>query len=119
MGLLYGGVRARERRDAAREVLEQVGLGNRLRHRPNQLSGGERQRLAIARAIVGRPALVLADEPTGNLDSKRSMEIVALLRALNDRGTTVVIITHDDAVAAETSRQVRIADGRIEADDRV
>jgi putative ABC transport system ATP-binding protein len=118
-GLLYSGVSPKQRRSAAVEVLEQVGLGHRLWHRPNQLSGGERQRLAIARAIVGRPTIVLTDEPTGNLDSRSGAETLALLKDLHTAGTTVVIITHDPAVAAETTRHIFIHDGRIEKDVRV
>ncbi|MFC4997441.1 ABC transporter ATP-binding protein [Dactylosporangium cerinum] len=111
-GLLYRGVPAATRRARAGEVLDQVGLSGRLRHRPAQLSGGERQRVAIARALVGRPALLLADEPTGNLDSATGGEIAALLAGLGGT-TTVVLITHNAEVAAAMSRQVRLRDGRI------
>jgi putative ABC transport system ATP-binding protein len=117
-GLLYRGGRASERRRAAAEALDRVGLGHRLQHRPNQLSGGERQRTAIARAVVGRPALVMADEPTGNLDRATGASIVHLLRELNSEGTTILVITHDSDVAAHMSRRVEILDGRIVQDRR-
>jgi len=115
-GLLYTGAPAHERVRRAREALEEVGLGHRLGHRANQLSGGECQRVAIARAIVGRPALVLADEPTGNLDTRTGGEIVGLLRSLNAAGTTVLVITHDRAVADTLNRQISIRDGLVESD---
>jgi putative ABC transport system ATP-binding protein len=115
-GLLYRGGGARERRDLADRALAQVGLGARTGHRPNQLSGGERQRVAIARAVAGRPAVLLADEPTGNLDSATGAEIVALLASLADERTTVLVITHNTEVAAAMGRQVRLRDGRIVAD---
>jgi putative ABC transport system ATP-binding protein len=115
-GLLYRGVAAAERRERARRALERVGLAHRTGQRPPQLSGGERQRVAIARAVVGEPAIVLADEPTGNLDSRTSAEIVDVLKALHSSGSTVVVITHDAAIAASMDRCVSLRDGRIESD---
>ena len=113
-GLLYrGGPGRRFRRSAAVEALERVGLGHRLAHRPSQLSGGERQRAAIARAVVGRPAVVLADEPTGNLDSVNGAAIVALLLDLASDGTTIVVATHDRDVAAAMDREIQMRDGRL------
>jgi putative ABC transport system ATP-binding protein len=112
-GLLYRGMPARQRRAAAVEALTRVGLGHRLHHRVTKLSGGERQRVAIARAVVGRPAIVFADEPTGNLDSNSSGEIMALLAELNAAGTTMVIITHEQAVARACHGRVVMRDGRI------
>lgn len=115
-GLLYAGVGLKQRRRRAVEALEAVGLGHRLTHRPHELSGGERQRVAIARAVVGRPALLLADEPTGNLDSKSGEAVLGLLRSLNDAGTTVLVITHDQEVAATLPRRVDVRDGRVVRD---
>lgn len=117
-GLLYVGVPKAERRRRAVIALKRVGLGHRLDHRPHQLSGGERQRVAIARAVVGEPPLLLADEPTGNLDSASGAAIVELLHELNQQGTTVVVITHDNELAAKFPRQIVIRDGRILSDDR-
>lgn len=112
-GLLYSGVGLRERHSRAADLLKQVGLGHRLTHRPRELSGGERQRVAIARAVVGEPPLLLADEPTGNLDSHSGETVLSLLRSLNDSGTTIVVITHDREIAAGLPRQITMRDGVI------
>ena len=114
--LKYGGVRGPEQRERAIAALERVGLGERLTHKPNEMSGGQQQRVAIARALVTEPAILMADEPTGNLDSKTSEEIMALLQELNDSGMTVVMVTHEPDIAAHCKRMVTFLDGRIESD---
>jgi len=115
-GLLYRGIAAGQRRELAAAALERVGLAHRLAHRPQKLSGGERQRVAIARALVGAPSIVLADEPTGNLDSVAGADLVGLLQQLNQQGTTLVVITHNHEVAAAAGRQIGLRDGHIVAD---
>jgi len=115
MPLLYGGVPRAARNARAREALERLGLGDRMDHQPSELSGGQQQRVAIARALVTQPAILLADEPTGNLDSQSGADVLALLHELNDAGTTVVLITHDADVADAAKRSVRVRDGRLAA----
>jgi putative ABC transport system ATP-binding protein len=117
-GMLYAGAPAAERYRRADEALERVGLSHRATFKPTKLSGGERQRVAIARALVGRPAIVLADEPTGNLDSTTGASIIALIRELNTAGATILMITHDGALADQLPRQIRVLDGQVVADTR-
>ena len=112
--LIYQGMRAAERKEKVREALERVGLSKRRRHRPTELSGGQQQRVAIARALVTEPSLFLADEPTGNLDSRTGDEIMGLFHELHERGNTLVLITHDEKVADQACRKIRILDGRVE-----
>ncbi len=114
--MIYSGIPPEERRRIAAEALTQVGLGNRLDHRPNELSGGQRQRVAIARALVNRPSIILADEPTGNLDSKTGEEIMQLFREIHDQGNTIILVTHEEYIADHASRVVRLLDGHIESD---
>ncbi|HXC59216.1 MAG TPA: ABC transporter ATP-binding protein [Steroidobacteraceae bacterium] len=115
--LIYRGIAPAQRRAHAERALQRVGLGDRMRHRPNEMSGGQRQRVAVARALVGQPELLLADEPTGNLDSRTAREIMDLFKQLHAEGQTVVVVTHDPGVAASCKRLVRLHDGRI-AEDR-
>lgn len=115
--LIYAGVGKKERIERAMEALKSVGLENRAKHRPNELSGGQRQRVAIARALVNNPSIILADEPTGNLDTKTSHEIMALFDALHQKGNTIIMVTHEEDIARHAYRIVRLRDGLIEADD--
>jgi putative ABC transport system ATP-binding protein len=116
--LLYAGVSARERHARAREALEHVGLGERMHHHPNQMSGGQQQRVAVARALVTRPRLIVADEPTGNLDSRTSVEIMALFQELGRSGITLLLVTHELDIARYASRVVVMHDGRVQSDER-
>ncbi len=116
--LVYSGLPRRERRDRAVKALEQVGLGERMHHRPNEMSGGQRQRVAIARALVNGPSILLADEPTGNLDSKTGEEILALMDDLHAKGNTIILVTHEEELAQHAARVIRLRDGKIVTDIR-
>lgn len=118
MPLVYAGVSGADRKQRATEQLERVGLGDRMHHRPNEMSGGQRQRVAIARALVNDPAIVLADEPTGNLDSKTGEEIMAIFGELNKQGRTIILVTHEPDIADQAERIVRVLDGLVEREDR-
>ncbi len=117
--MLYRGLGAKERRDSALRALNAVGLGNRVHHKPNELSGGQQQRVAIARALANKPVIIMADEPTGNLDSKSSEEIMAIFQQLNEAGITVALVTHESDIALFSKRIVRFKDGRLDSDETV
>lgn len=117
--MIYGGVKPKERHEKALEAMKKVGLGERINHKPNEMSGGQRQRVAIARSLVNDPAIILADEPTGNLDSKSSVEIIEIFQKLNSDGATIVMVTHEPDIAAYTKRIVKFTDGIIISDELV
>ncbi len=116
--LIYGGIPRAERRERTEHAIEQVGLADRMKHKPNELSGGQRQRVAIARALVFNPSIILADEPTGNLDSKTGKEIMGMFDELHAAGQTIILVTHEDNIAAHSHREIRLRDGKIETDIR-
>ncbi len=115
--LIYAGVNKRDRDERAEKALESVGLGNRVHHKPNELSGGQRQRVAVARALINNPSIILADEPTGNLDTKTSIEIMGLLEDIHAKGNTIILVTHEEDIAQHAHRIVRMRDGLIEHDE--
>lgn len=117
--LVYAGLKTGDRTQRAEEVLGQVGLSDRMDHRPNQLSGGQRQRVAVARALVNKPSIILADEPTGNLDSKTSVEIMSLFDEIHRNGNTVILVTHEEDIARHAHRIIRLHDGMIDSDERI
>jgi len=117
--MIYAGRSKEERNQRASDVLQMVGLGDRMDHHPNQLSGGQRQRVAVARALVNDPSIILADEPTGNLDTKTSIEIMALFDEIHSKGNTVILVTHEEDIAAHAHRIIRLRDGIIESDERI
>jgi putative ABC transport system ATP-binding protein len=114
--MIYSGVPKQQREERAKSVLEQVGLGDRIWHKPNEMSGGQQQRVAVARALVNNPSIILADEPTGNLDSSTSYEIMGLFQEIHDRGNTVILVTHEEDIAEYSHRIVRMRDGKVESD---
>jgi len=117
--MIYAGASKEERIKRAEEVLKQVGLADRMDHKPSQLSGGQRQRVAVGRALVNKPSIILADEPTGNLDSQTSLEIMALFKDIHDQGNTVIIVTHEEDIAKHTHRIIRLVDGMVSSDERI
>lgn len=117
--LVYAGQSSTDRVKRAKEVLAMVGLGDRMNHTPNELSGGQRQRVAVARALVNNPSIILADEPTGNLDTKTSHDIMSLFQEIHDQGNTVILVTHEEDIASHAHRVVRLRDGKVESDERI
>jgi len=114
--LIYGGIHKSERKERALKVIENVGLSDRYKHKPNELSGGQRQRVAVARALVNQPAIILADEPTGNLDSKTSVDIMRLIEQIHNEGNTIIVVTHEEEIARMAQRVIRLRDGLVESD---
>ena len=117
--MIYAGANKEERKKRAEQVLKDVGLADRMDHKPSQLSGGQRQRVAVGRALINKPSIILADEPTGNLDSQTSLEIMALFKDIHDQGNTVIIVTHEEDIAKHTHRIIRLVDGMVSSDERI